>query len=105
MKTLIGVLTIIVFMIAGCSKNEPGKDEVFMNMNSFSPSSLTVTAGTTVVWENQEAVTHTATSNTGVFESGNMGKNDKFSYTFTTVGTYPYHCKFHGGMTGTIIVE
>jgi plastocyanin len=105
MKTLIGVLTFTALMIAGCSKNEPGKAEVFINMNSFSPSSLTVTAGTTVVWQNQDAITHTVTSNTGVFDSGNMGKNDKFSYTFSTVGTYPYHCKIHSGMTGTIIVE
>jgi plastocyanin len=98
-------LTSFVLLFAGCSKDNQGDNKVIMKMSSFSPSSLTVTAGTTVIWENQESVTHTVTSNTGVFESGNMGKNDKFSYAFTTVGTYPYHCKFHSGMTGTIIVE
>lgn len=105
MKTLFATLTFIVFLCAGCSDSEPGKNEVFLNMNRFSPSSLTVTAGTTVVWENQESATHTVTSNNGVFDSGNMGNKDKFSYTFTTVGSYPYHCKFHSGMNGTIIVE
>jgi plastocyanin len=105
MKTLFAGLAVTALILAGCSKNEPGKDEVFISMNSFSPTSLTVAVGTTIVWQNQDAVNHTVTSNTGVFDSGNMGKNDKFLYTFATAGTYPYHCKIHSGMTGTIIVE
>jgi plastocyanin len=105
MKTLFAALVFIILIMAGCSKSDPGKNEVFMEMNRFSPTSLTVTAGTTVVWENQESAVHTVTSNTGVFESGDMGKKDKFSYTFTDVGSYPYHCRHHSGMNGTIIVE
>ena len=105
MKTLFAILAFTVFMFSGCKKDQPGKDEVLITNFSFSPSSLTVSAGTTVTWKNQDAATHTVTSNTGVFDSGDMGTNTTFTWTFTTVGSYPYHCKFHSGMTGTIIVN
>jgi len=105
MKKIIVAFAFFTFLLTGCQKDESGTNEVILNMNKFSPSSITVSSGTTITWTNKESVTHTVTSNTALFESGNMGKNDKFTYTFSTVGTFPYHCKFHGGMTGTVIVE
>jgi plastocyanin len=105
MKKIILAFAFFAFLLAGCQKEDPGTNEVILDMNKFSPSSLTVSSGTTITWTNKESVTHTVTSNTALFESGDMGKNDKFSFTFSNVGTYPYHCKHHGGMNGTIIVE
>ena len=37
--------------------------------------------------------------------SGTLGNGATYVHTFTTAGTYPYHCTFHSGMTGTIIVD
>ena len=71
---------------------------------AFSPSTLTVKVGTTVTWTNKDSVDHTITSDTNVFDSGNMGSGDTFSYTFTTAGTFVYHCTVHPSMIGTIIV-
>lgn len=72
---------------------------------SFSPDTLTIKAGTTVTWTNQDSAIHTVTSETGVFESGNLSKGDTFSYTFDTAGSYAYHCTPHGArMSGTIVV-
>ena len=105
MKATIVAFAFFAFLLAGCQKDNPGSDEVFIEMNSFSPSSLTVSAGTTITWTNKDAVAHTVTSNSSLFESGSMGKNDKFSFTFSDVGSYPYHCRFHSGMNGTIIAE
>ena len=78
------------------------------NALSFNPSTLTITAGTTVTWQNG-SITHTVTSDAGsaqTFDSGNIGNGGTFTQTFNTAGTYAYHCKIHvaSGMTGTITV-
>lgn len=76
---------------------------------AFSPKTLTIKAGTTVTWVNDEATIHSVVSD-GVFDSRDqkadgMAKGDKFSYTFTTPGTYKIHCSFHPFMTQTITVN
>lgn len=72
---------------------------------AFAPATLTVTAGTTVMWTNQDTVSHTTTSDTGgVWNSGIMGKGGSFSFTFAKAGTFAYHCDIHPAMHGTITV-
>jgi plastocyanin len=71
---------------------------------AFSPASLTVPAGTTVVWTNQDTVTHTVTAADKSFDSGNLLPGRTYSRTFTTPGTYPYICQIHSFMTGTVTV-
>ncbi len=71
----------------------------------FSPSSLTVKAGTTVIWTNKDATTHTVTSDNSAFtSSGNLANNDTYSFMFSTAGSFPYHCAIHPSMKGTIVV-
>jgi plastocyanin len=73
---------------------------------AFSPQTLTVAPGTTVVWTNEDSVPHIVTSDTGAWPaSGNLPTNQTFSYTFTTAGTYPYHCAYHPSMTARVIVS
>lgn len=64
---------------------------------------IIVKAGTTVTWVNKDDTAHTTTSNSGLWNSGVMAVGSSFSYTFSTAGTYPYHCNIHP-MTGTIEV-
>jgi plastocyanin len=78
--------------------------------NFFQPQSLTVSAGTTVVWTSTGALPHTVTSDTGAFDSGTLNNGGTFQFTFSQPGTYPYYCEFHGtsggvGMAGTIVVQ
>jgi plastocyanin len=71
----------------------------------YAPGSLTVKAGTTVIWTNKDASTHTVTSDNGAFtSSGNLATNDTYSFLFTTAGSFPYHCAIHPSMKGTIVV-
>lgn len=72
---------------------------------TFSPSSLTVKKGTTVVWKNFDSVPHTSTSDTGLWDSGNIPPNGTFSGRASKRGTFPYHCKLHPSMQATIIVK
>lgn len=71
----------------------------------FSPTPVTINVGDTVKWTNMGPTTHTSTSDTGVWDSGNLGVGQTFSFTFNTAGTYPYHCKIHTSMHGTVIVS
>ena len=83
----------------------PGTNEVFIQGMAFNPGTLTVAAGTTVTWTNKDAVTHTVTSTTNLFDSGSLGTNGTFSHTFATAGTYSYFCKIHTYMTGSVTVN
>jgi plastocyanin len=79
--------------------------EVKIDNFSFSPATLTVTAGTTVTWVNRDDIPHTAVSVDKVFKSKVMDTGDKFSYTFAKAGRYPYFCSLHPKMTGEIVVR
>ena len=72
---------------------------------TFTPKSVTVKAGTTVTWTNQDDIPHTVTSTTKQFRSKALDTEDKFTFTFSTPGTYDYFCSLHPKMTGTIVVE
>jgi plastocyanin len=72
---------------------------------AYSPATLTISVGTTVVWENQDSVPHTVTSDTGLFDSGTLSNGGTFSFTFTSPGTFNYGCTIHPYMHGTIIVQ
>ena len=63
----------------------------------FSPATLTVSAGTTVTWTNNEGVQHTVTADDDSFGSDALPEGGTFEFTFDTPGTYAYHCRFHGG--------
>ena len=72
---------------------------------AFTPATLTVPAGTTVTWTNNDPVPHTATAGDGSFDSGNLNPGQSFAFTFATPGSYPYVCQYHAGMKGTIVVQ
>jgi plastocyanin len=72
---------------------------------TFTPGTLTVPAGTTVTWTNNDSATHRVASDTGVFNSGDLPQNASFTFTFNNTGTFPYHCSIHTYMHGTIIVK
>ncbi len=69
----------------------------------FSPKTLTVNPGTTVIWKNQTPVLHNVISNQ--FGGGSVSPGGSISIKFSTAGTFAYHCSIHPFMTGTIIVK
>jgi plastocyanin len=72
----------------------------------FSPNPIRITAGSTVTWTNTTAPTHTSTSDTGAWNTGNIAPGGtSAAVSFPTVGTFPYHCAIHPTMTGSVIVS
>jgi len=79
--------------------------EVKIDNFSFGPQTVTVPVGATVTWINHDDIPHTVVSTDGVFKSKVRDTDEKFSYTFTKAGTYPYYCTIHPKMTGKVVVQ
>lgn len=90
---------------AGGAGGAPGAT-VTIRDYTFSPQTLTVKAGTTVTWVNEDSAPHTVTAvdsqgteatTTGLFDS-QLGQGQSFTFTFDKAGTYFYECTIHKGM-------
>lgn len=71
---------------------------------AFTPKVLNVSAGTTVTWTNQDDVPHNVVSTEKKFSSAVLDTDQTFSFTFDSPGSFPYFCKIHPMMTGTVQV-
>jgi len=74
---------------------------------AYGVNPLVIATGTTVTWTNNDAIAHTSTSDSGVWDSGILSPGQSFSFAFKQAGTYAYHCAIHGAasMSGTIVVQ
>ncbi|MEV6948639.1 cupredoxin family copper-binding protein [Streptomyces sp. NPDC051172] len=81
--------------------------QVVMSGYAFSPRTLTITAGDTVTWTNQDQAPHDVetTSGPASVHSPMLSKGGSWSHTFTAPGTYGYLCTVHPGMTARLVVE
>lgn len=97
-----------VFLAAGvllAAAADPS-NTVSIDNFTFTPASLTVKAGTTVTFVNRDDIPHAIASSTNAFaKSKALDTDDRFSFTFTTPGTYKYFCYLHPHMVGSIVVE
>jgi plastocyanin len=72
----------------------------------YSPNPIHVTVGSTVTWMNGTSLAHTATSDTGAWNTGAIAPGGTSSaVAFNTAGTFAYHCTFHADMHGSVMVS
>jgi Icc protein len=83
----------------------PATAEVKIDNFSFGPGTLTVPVGATVTWTNRDDIPHTVVSTEGVFKSKVLDTDEKYSFTFSKAGTFPYFCSIHPKMTGKVVVQ
>jgi len=92
-------------------ENAAGSSSPGCEPDCFIPSTVVITVGGTVTWENTDTAAHTSSSGTpqdgpdGVFDSSLVMAGASFSHTFDSAGTFDYFCMVHPWMTGTVIVE
>jgi plastocyanin len=72
--------------------------------NRFRPATVTVARGTRVRWVNRDNVSHTTTSNSGIWAT-TLSPGERFARRFRRAGEFNYRCTIHSGMTGTIVVS
>ena len=90
----------------GPSDKSPGIIEIKIDNFSFGPMTMTVAAGTTVTWTNNDDVPHTVVSDDkATFRSPALDTGEHFSYTFSRPGKYPYFCSVHPKMVAEVVVQ
>jgi plastocyanin len=89
---------------------DQGGDRIFQGSldmidYDFFPRRVQVPVGTSVTWQNQGAVIHTATDQKGSWDTGDVRAGESASITFSAAGTYTYSCSPHPWMIGQVIVQ
>jgi plastocyanin len=108
---LVGLVLGIAWLDAGAgnlttsAQQKPETAEVKIDNFIFGPATLTVPVGSTVTWTNRDDIPHTVVSTEGVFKSKVLDTDEKFSFTFSKAGSYPYFCSIHPKMTGRVVVQ
>ena len=102
-STGVACLLAAVALFSGAMRAEDATAKI--DNFTFVPARLTVKAGTTVTWRNEDDIPHTVTSAARLFRSKALDTDDSFSFTFTEPGIYEYFCSLHPRMTATIVVE
>ena len=99
------LLVLLVWLLPDISAMKTQEVQtVLITSSAFDPAEITISQGTTIEWENQDSAIHTVTSQTGLWDSGDIAPGTTYSRTFDSVGSYLYRCTYHSSMTGTVIV-
>ena len=96
---------VLVALLSSLAAGMAEEATVKIDNFTFDPPRLTVKAGTTVTWYNEDDIPHTVAATGKLFRSKALDTEGKFSFTFTTPGSYEYFCSLHPHMTGVIVVE
>jgi plastocyanin len=121
-RLVICVLSVLSFSMCGDSEDmsptapspAPGGNSVTVNIaqgadsrgtDAFGANPLNVPVGATVVWQNNDNTSHDPTANNGAFNLAAIRSGGQGSFTFSSAGTFPYHCGIHPNMMGTIVVQ
>jgi plastocyanin len=109
LTAVLTLFTAAIFLLEGratpTTKDNVQAQEVRVDNFTFGPNSVTVPVNSTVTWVNKDDVPHVIASDDGVFKSKALDTDDKYSYTFTKPGEYPYFCSLHPKMVGKVLVK
>ena len=113
-RSVIGALLLAGLALSADPPSPVDAAAITVNMQNFffSTNPKTVTISDSISWVNGSGAPHTATNRA----RGDANAGDQWdhfvgngstspSFTFNTVGTFLYHCRFHFGMDGTIVVN
>lgn len=98
------VLVLLVASICLAQPAQPARKTVSIKDMTFTPASVQVKVGDTVVWTNSDDRDHTVVAKGNAFKSENIKPGGNFSFKFTKAGTFAYGCTYHPRMAGTVVV-
>lgn len=96
-----GTAALLLAALVGAPDAVGGGPTVVGSGTSFTPSSVTVSQGTTVTWVFSEV--HSTTSNQRFWDSGR--RSGTYRKAMPSAGKFPYHCTVHAGMKGRVVVR
>ncbi|UCH78168.1 MAG: cupredoxin domain-containing protein [Candidatus Coatesbacteria bacterium] len=97
-------VTLIMLALAACAAASLAATEIQIRDFAFVPANAVIMKGENVKWTNFDQVTHTSTSDTQIWDSGDLTHGKSFEFRFNSTGSFPYHCTYHIAMKGTIRV-
>lgn len=71
----------------------------------FTPNTVSISVGSTVMWTNKDNAPHAVVADGGAFSSGAIAPSGQYSYAFPTAGTFTYHDSSNPSMVGTVNVS
>jgi plastocyanin len=87
------------------ASNVPAHTDLVQITNfAFAPPVITVAAGATVTWTNEDTTQHDVFAPPVGLQSPVLNQNDSYAHTLSSPGTYPYICSIHPFMHGTVVV-
>jgi len=96
----------LALTLSGCSTPSApgtgGSTTVVEKNFQFSPSSVSLPIGDTIVFDNQDSVPHHVV--VGTADLGEQAPGKSVSWTATADGTFPVKCLIHASMTGRVSV-
>ncbi len=72
---------------------------------AFEPANLSIKAGDSVIFTNEDSAPHTATADNGSFDTGRLDRGQASTVSFSGSGSFSYFCAFHPNMKGSITVS
>ncbi|SED73430.1 Plastocyanin [Streptomyces sp. 3213] len=101
------VLALLGLLVLPAGQASAASYHVVMKGYAFSPAALTITAGTTVTWTNEDTAPHDVKTTSGpvAIHSPMLSEGGSWSFTFGTAGSYGYVCTVHPGMTAQLVVK
>lgn len=111
-RSILGVSLVLVILAASWAfaVSLPFRIQMESRSPYFTPLAATVTAGSTIRWENPTGTHHTIThdgclsAGPCAFDSGSIGPDGAFEISELPPGLYPYHCALHPVMRGTVVI-
>ncbi len=101
MKNSIAAALVLMFLSMPALAEEK---EIEIKNYMFAPQNVTITAGTKVTWVNTDQIPHGIADKDKKFRSAALDTNERYSFTYSAPGVYPYFCTLHPYMTGTVTV-
>ena len=104
LRATLGALAALALLAPSVLVTAGGGASVSMHDLKFDPQVLTIHAGDTVTWSNDDAIEHTVTLD-GVWDSSELWPGDSYARTFDLPGPFPYRCVYHFTMVAAVVVE
>jgi plastocyanin len=107
MKRSIALATVLAVVAVGAAAHAGASPAAHVTINhfAFEPAQLSVAAGTTVTWVNNDEEAHTVTALDRSYASAGLEHEEAYTHRFATPGTYTYFCALHPHMTATVVVR
>jgi plastocyanin len=102
--TLVASVALVVVAGASSAGAAPEDQVITIDNFAFAPAEISIPVGSTMTWTNVQSARHTTTSDTGVWDSDVMARDQSFAFTFDQAGDFAYHCDIHPEMLGVVHV-